>query len=1015
MSDFGKISLALSCFLLFSLAALGQVVSGQVSDKATGEPLPGVGVTVRGTTRGVVTNLDGRYSVEAAPGTELEYSCLGFKTVRETLDGRKVIDVALEADVTQLDEVVLLGYSSMKRTELSSSVVSVQGESLRDVSTSSLSKMLQGKVAGLEVYSNSGAPGAGATIRIRGTGSITASSDPLYIVDGVAGDASSFSPNDIASITVLKDAGATALYGASGAGGVIVITTRQPQNGQRTQVEVSAKAGVKQALSGRLKMMNTEELLDYYSQFLSKGALKALTNNASGTDYDWYGNNTVLAPTQNYYVSATGSQGRMSYLASFDYFDEKGTFKGGDSFYRKLSGRLGLNTEIARNLSLDTRLSYSLGTGSSGGVIGLSQLPFDSPIDENTGDWVCIRGSERPDNGKTWYGHDKNNPLYQDTYGQSNRSHNHALVADAKLSWNITDHLSASGSLRYSFGFSDYKDVITPEAGNANYPAGRLTQTADWGSSLSLNALLKYSRTFGDAHNVAALAGWEWGKSRSQYITAQGRDMTGGLTQLNVSVPDAVGGNLFEGESWSWFAQAQYSFRERYILSATLRSDSSSVFAPGKRTGYFPAVSAAWVVSGEPFLQDQHFLSFLKLRASYGATGNSALGYYKYLEVYSFPENSRYENQVGGLPQNQGNPNLHWETAIMRNLGLDVTFADRVSVSLDLYSNLNKDLLLAVPLSRSTGFDQRVENSGTIRNRGVELQITSQNVKLRNFKWTTSFNIARNRNTVVYLPGHQDIIMSTSLGTQIYRENEPLFSWYMPKWLGVDPENGNPQWEHFITEAELELGVYDPAKYKAGDTAPTPNLDVTRDSQIIGCAQPDFTGGLSNTFTAWGFTLDVNMQFIYGNDIFNFARRTIDCDGSYSDFNQMSLDNGLGWVRWKEDDESTHAVATHPKPKNGGNKNANEPTGRYLEDGSYFRIKNVTLSYAIPAGLLKRVGLSAASVFVSADNLWTYSRFSGMDPEVNLTCGLGDTYPAGTYNNNYPVSRVFLAGVNLKF
>ncbi len=1015
MSGSGKISTALCFFLLLSSAAFAQTVSGRITDKATGEPVPGVGITFKGTSRGTVSDLDGHYSLEAAQGSVLEYVCLGYKTVLQTVDVSKVINVNLEADITMLDEVVLLGYSSMKRTELSSSVVSVQGETLRDVTTSSLSKMLQGKVAGLEVYSNSGAPGAGATIRIRGTGSITASSDPLYIVDGVVGDASSFSPNDIETITVLKDAGTTALYGASGAGGVIVITTKHPRSGERARLEVSAKAGVKQALSGRLKMMNTEELMDYYSQFLSKGAYKTLQKNATGTDYDWYGNNSILAPTQDYYVSATGSNGHTSYLASFDYFDEKGTFRGGDSFYRKLSGRLGLGTEIAQGLTLDARLSYSFSANSSGGVIGLSQLPFDSPIDVNTGDWVCIRGSQRPDNGQIWYGHDKNNPLYQDTYGQSNLTRGHSLVADSKLTWNITDYLSASGSLRYSLGFTDVKDVITPEAGNANYPNGRVSQTADWGSSLNLNAIVKYSQTFGGAHSVAALAGWEWGKSASQYITAQGRDMTGGLTQLNTSIADAVGGNLFEGESWSWFTQAQYSFSEKYIFSATLRSDSSSVFAPGKRTGYFPAASAAWVVRGEPWLKGQNVLSYLKLRASYGATGNSALGYYKYLEVYSFPENSRYENQVGGLPKNQGNPNLHWETAIMGNIGIDATFADRLSVSLDLYNNTNKDLLMAVPLSRSTGFDQRVENTGTIRNRGVELQLTSQNINTRDFKWTTTFNIARNRTTVIYLPGHQDIIMSTSLGTQIYRENEPLFSWYMPKWLGVDPENGNPLWEHFITQAELDLGVYDSSVYKVGDTVPSPNLDITHDSQIVGCAQPDFTGGLTNTLSAMGFTLDINMQFISGNDIFNFARRTIDCDGSYSDFNQMSLDNGLGWVRWREDDESTHAIATHPKAKNGGNKNANEPTGRDLEDGGYFRIKNVTLSYDIPSRIIERTGLSSASVFISADNLLTYSRFSGMDPEVNLTCGLGDTYPAGTYNNNYPVSRIFLAGVNLIF
>lgn len=1004
LSVLGKAALITAGMFLSLALASAQKVSGHISDKATGEPLAGVGVAVSGTTRGVVSDLDGNYSVEAGSDAVLVFGILGYKTVQEKVSGRATVNVVLEQDVTMLDEVVLLGYSSMKRTELSSSVVSVQGEKLRDVSTSSLSKMLQGKVAGLEVYSNSGAPGSGATIRIRGTGSITASSDPLYIVDGVAGGPDSFSPNDIETITVLKDAGTTALYGASGAGGVIVITTKHPRQGQQTQVEFGAKYGIKQALSGRLHMMNTTELLDFYSMFYQKAKVKELREKMSDINYDWFGNNSILAPTQNYFVSATGSQGKMSYVASLDYFDEDGTFKGGDSFYRKISGRLGINAEIARNLTLDARINYAGTASSSGGVIGLSQLPFDSPIDARTGDWICITGERRPDNDELWYGHDKNNPLYQDTYGQNNLSHSHTLMADGKLSWNITPYLNASGTVRYSYSNSDSKSVITPEAHNAAYPLGRLQQQTDWGSSITTTALLKYSRTFASRHSVTGLAGWEWGKSDSQYISAYGRDMIGGLTQLNTSITEQVGGNAEEGESYSWFAQAQYSYMEKYILSATIRSDASSVFAPGKRIGYFPAVSAAWMISSEPFMQNQDVLSYLKLRASYGSTGNSGIGYYKYLEIYSFPINARYEGEVGGLPKTQGNPNLHWETAIMANIGLDASFSDRISVSLDLYSNTNKDLLLAVPKSPSTGFDVRTENIGTIRNRGVEFQLTSHNIVTRNFKWTTSFNIARNRNRVVSLPDHNDIIMSTSFGTQIYRENEPLFSWYMPKWLGVDAETGNPLWESIITD---EAGNVTKDK--------TSSLNITRDSQIIGCAQADFTGGLSNTISAYGFTLDVNLQFVYGNDICNFARRTLDCDGAYTDFNQMSLNNGLGWVRWDKDDESTHAIATHPRPKTGGNKNANEPTGRYLEDGSYIRIKNLTLSYNIPLRLEKKVGLSSASVYLSADNLWTYSRFSGMDPEVKLTCNYGDIFPAGTYNSNYPVSRVFLAGINLKF
>ena len=991
LNSFRKISTMLVlCLLGFASEALAQQrVSGTVTDKATGEPLVGVSVAVKGTTKGVISDVDGKYSADVAPDANLVFGYLGYKDVTVGVEGRAVINVTMESDINKLDEVVMVGYSSVKKAELSSAVTTVQGDKLRDVTTPDLGSMLQGKVAGVLVTNSSGAPGSTATIRIRGTGSIAAGSDPLYVVDGVVGG--TFNPNDVESITVLKDAGSTGIYGASGSGGVIVVTTKHAKAGQEPVVNFKAQVGLKQLLTGRFRVLDANELYDFYSSILSKASMKTYPAELREQNFDWLKDAERLGVSQNYYASASANIKKVSFLTSLDWYDENGTQR--ESKYNRLSGKIEVGAELIKGVNLTARVNYTQSKSVSGHGLGCYyQLPWNNPYDERTGEYIYIDSAVRPDNGKTWYGREANNPLFASSKNPNPYNTSKSFLGDLRLSWDITDYLQISTTNRYSADDSFYKSVTTPEAKSKTWPDGQLSQGLTWGHSFGTTNILKYYDTFNGAHSVNALLGHEYGYSSYEYMNVVTSGLKNGMQVLNGTKPENVYGTKTETASWSLFAQAQYSYKERYFFNATFRADASSVFAPKNKVGYFPAGSFAWLASNEEFMQRQDVVSFLKLRASYGLTGNSNIGSYKYLDIYGFNERLQYQGVQGAYPETVANPYLHWETAVMRNVGLDISFRNFLTVNVDVYGNLNKDLLLDVPLALSSGFSRRTENVGKIRNMGVELTLTSNNFNRKNFKWTTSLNLGHNKNTVVYLPNHEDIVASSSQGNQIYREGEPLYSWYMPKWLGVDSETGAPLWEHLIKDENGNVI----------GTEPTSKLDLTNDNQIVGNAQPVLVGGLLNTFNVYGVEISANLQFNYGNKVFNDSRRYVDSDGAYIDYNFMSLDNGLGWSRWRQPGDN----ATHPRARLGGNRLSNEVTSRYLEDGSYLRIKNITVSYPLPATVLRKMHLQSFRIFLSGDNLYTFTKFSGMDPEVGVK---------GLFSYNYPVSRVFSLGIDVKF
>ena len=975
-----------SFFMMLSVSLFAQHnVTGVVVDADNGQPLVGVAVMVS-TGGGVMTDANGSYAVSASDNATLTFNTLGYLDVVETVNGRSVINVKMTVDTEQLEEVVVLGYTSQKKNELSSSVVSISAEKLKDVTSPDLGNMLQGKAAGVLVTNASGQPGDGAKIRIRGTGSITANSGPLYVVDGVAGG--SFNPNDVETLTVLKDASATALYGAAASGGVIVVTTKSAKTDEAT-VTLKATAGIKKALTGRFSPMGSEELYNLQKQIYSKSLFK-IQRPATllEQDFNWMDAAFNLGVVQDYYASAAGKAGRVNYFASLSHYDEDGTLI--NTNHKRSSARVNLSAPLAKNVNMALRVNYDRAKSQyTSSYVTLEcayrALPWDDPYvydaeGNRTDEILYIGGPKRGDGRKdqTWYSHDKYNFLHNEVYNYST-SESEDIMADLSINWNITDWLMFSTVNRFSSSNWFSESYYDPRTKLPGITSGQIDNSYGGGWGFGTTNLLKVNKDFGD-HSVNGVIGIEYGEGFTRSFNASAVSMPSGQASLSNGIAQAVGGYNYGSRSWAWLAQAQYSYQGKYIASASIRYDETSRFAPKARGGYFPAASAAWIVNKESFMQGVDVVDLLKVRAGFGKTGNDAIENFLWQDIYSLT--SQYQNVTAAILERQQNPNLGWEEAYMTSFGIDAELFGRLNVTLDLYNIDNKNLLLAVPLAPSTGFFEFMDNVGTVNNKGIELAADADIFATKDFVWNFGFNIGLNKNTVVKLPNG-----SFRQGNQIVAEGQDIFTWNMPIWAGVDPETGSPTWEKVEDDGSVSITT----DYKQATF------------QNAGTSTPKFQGGL-NTMLSWkGLTLSATANFICGNKIYNAARVSMDSDGAYTDYNMMSHDNGLGWTRWQKPGD----IATHPKPKMLGNNSAHMLSTRYLENGSYFRLKNVTLSYDFPQAWMKKAHMKGLKVYVSGDNLVTFSKFSGMDPEIDTE--------DGTYNTNYPVPMTVVGGVQITF
>ncbi len=1000
MKTFHVICMAL---LLGTTSAFASItVKGQVTSAEDGLGMPGASIVVKGTSAGTITDFDGNYEIEVDNGATLVFSFMGYKSQEHKAVPH--LSVTLQSDAIMMQEVVSLGYSSVKKAELSSAVVTISADQLTDVTTSDVGNMLQGKVAGVQVTNAGGQPGDAAQIRVRGTGSITASSDPVYVVDGVMG--ASFNPQDVETISVLKDAGATGIYGAAAAGGVIVVTTKQGKKNDKLSVDIKATAGAKQALYSNYKMMNSAELYNFHKSLYSKTVFNSqYPKSLLEQDYNWQDEFFRTGVVQDYYVSVKGGSEKIGYYAGLSYYGEEGTLK--CTGMQKVSGQFSMNADLTKWLDMSVRASFSKSSvdyAPSWTMLddAFNKMPWDNPYEldadgNSTGKYLYVNGDTRSDNGGKWWSQSKWNALNTTQYNYA-KSNNFDFNGTLVFNVHFTDWLHFTTTNTFSTGYYKSTEYRDPRAFDSEYANGYLYNSIGLSKSFGTINILKANGQWGQ-HSLSGMLGYEYSTWKSEYTNAAGTGMPNGVDALNSTTPYSVGGYEIPGASWATFIQAQYDYGKRYFLTATFRAEASSIFAPKNRVGYFPSVAASWLISNEEFMKSQDVVSFLKLRASYGITGNNNIPAYKYLATYAL--NSLYQNKVSATPSRLANPLLHWETANMAAVGIDLAFINRIDMSIDLYNTDNTGLLLNVPVAPSTGFFEVTQNAGSVRNQGIEYRLDANVLNIDKWNWNIGFNIGFNRNRVTNTPNGAFLQTASSVSQQV-KEGQDIYSWYMKEWAGVDPENGDPLW--YVVD-ENEQYVLD----ENGNKTTTNDYNATN-AHVVGKATPLFSGGL-NTQLSWnGIFLSVNTNFTYGNKIYNYTRMSTDADGAYVGYNQMSIENSVqGWSRW----EKAGDVATHPKAMLNGNKNSNAISSRYLEDGSYFRIKNLTVGYDFPTKLIKKAYMTRCRIYFSADNLFTATKFSGMDPEITLTTSTYDL--AGMYSNTYPVGRTFQGGVEISF
>ncbi|MCA0957462.1 TonB-dependent receptor [Muricauda ruestringensis] len=1003
-----------------------QSINGTVKDSG-GVPLPGASIVVPGTGIGVVTDFDGAFSLTVPnDATTLEVSYVGFKKQMVNIDGRTDYDIVLESDTSNLDEVVVVGYGTQKRVDITGSVSSVKVQEIDRTAFTSPEQLLQGRVAGVQLSNVSGNPGGQQRVNIRGIGSLQGDNQPLYVIDGIPvsntdpsqtprakfGNANVtnplalISPNDIESIEVLKDASSAAIYGSRATNGVILITTKKGSAG-KTRISVNAYSGT-QFRFEPIEIASTEQYLLVQNEVrtnfnndngLSPGDvafLEPLTDprTPGQGDTDWIGLITrPRASISDVNVSLSAGNEKTKLYTSFGYFNQEGIIN--TSRFQRISTNLNVEHKISDSFTFGNSLigSYSLNNRvvSHGGIDLFSdsreQRPFDTPFDEEGN--YNVGGSPDLLRNNGVRGIQESDSDYR----------SYRLIDNAFLEYRTPlEGLTYRGSVGVDVGLFHDRVFWTRDFRFAVGDGGQLTDSRNISVKTLINNQLTYSSSIGKLnYEVTAVHAFEKFRIDRTFIEGIGFpfESNGSLataTSVRTSTfatPPGVGNAIGENAIESYIGRATMEYDDRYLLNLAIRRDGSSQFAEGQKYGNFPSVSAGWRFSNESFFPKDHFINDGKLRLSWGTTGSvNGVGDFASLAIFS--GGFSYDNQEGALVTQLGNDLLTWERSTQTNIGIDLAFLkNRVQLSFDYFNRITDDLLFDRPIIATSGFTSVTQNVGELKNSGIELELTTTPVSTDDFNWEINFNFSSVKNELTELPGGEDIPASAF---HILREGESIGSFFLLRQLGV-----------YQTDGEVPQSLFDQG-VRAGDVIYQDvngdgNINVD-DRLVVGNAFPDFFGGITNTLNYKGFDFTVFANFSVGNDIYAGWRADLDDFGNQWNKRVEYINN-----RWTGPGTSN----TVPRAISNTVYN-NQASTRYLEDGSFLRIRTITLGYTVPHEFLGPIG--TLRLYVSAINPFTFTSYSGLDPETSDSLN-NNTF--GVDENSPPPLRTITAGLNINF
>jgi len=980
------------CGFLLSASAQQRIVTGTVTSSEDGLPIPGATVQVKGTTLGTVTDINGHYSIQAAEGQILVIRFAGQRTEEVTVGARNTVDLIMQTDFLNLDEVIVVAYGVQKREASTGSVGEVRSSEIQNIPETSIEKMLSGKVAGVQVTATSGQPGASTQIRIRGISSINAGTEPLYVIDGIpvmSGDQSSYTntgnalaslnPNDVESMTILKDAAASSIYGSRAANGVILITTKSGKSGV-AKINFRASYGVEQLANDRgYRPLNAEEYLTFQrTAVINAGGNPDDPSNAKyyfpmslldGPITDWKKELTRMGSIYSAELSAEGGSDKTQHFFSALYNKHEGIVYGSD--FTKFSIRSNIDHQLNNKLKLGVRFNgaYSIANDIAmqsmyyvNPLFAMMMIKPFTPLRNEDGTYNLVI----PENANS---NPRATAEFDDQWEKQYR-----LNTNAYLEYNIVKGLTAKTTNSIELTDGEGIRYWNPKA-NYGETLGYLQSSRTKYVLLTTSNTLNFNKEFG-SHTVSLVGGQEASKYDYNLYSIISPNVDPAIPFPNTATSDDDDADYFETAYtiMSFFGVANYNFGSKYYLQASLRTDGSSRFGSKNRWGTFWSVGASWNIHNENFMENVNFVNMLKLRGSYGLSGNFSIGDYDQYGLYGA---GQYNGNSVMEPTQPANPDLGWENNTEYNVGLDFALFDRITGSFDVYSRKTLDMLLAYPLSRTSGFSSITTNIGSIKNEGFEFMLDGTIISTNKVEWSAGFNIAHNNSTILDLGKDEQFIPANN--RLVHKVGEHLYSFYLYDYAGVNPGNGDAMWYN-----------------DAGEL--TNNYSQAR-RIIAGSPEPKLNGGINTRLAAYGVSLDVNVEYKWGNLVSIEENRYANSDG-YSWPNTGANTQLDYWT-------TPGQIARNPKPiANNSTSSSGYRSTRWLYDGSYLRLKNITLSYSLPKAVVNKIKMQNLRVYASAVNLYTFHKVDFWDPERGVDgCGFGI----------YPQTKKIMGGIEVSF